>query len=138
MSTSYYVVDKKKLKEYQDFEEFWENRFKPGMKKMIEDYCSNAKGEYINQDSAEDIWYDISARLPYCPLDTDASETWIGAYSRTGGFLWNFADVDGAMIASPKDLSSFLASHPDFALQDENWKEISVEEFCSRTGLKKK
>ncbi len=137
MSASYYITNKKKLKEYQAFQEFWDNRFIPGIMDSIREYCEGAAGEYINQSTARDICDEISFGLPSCPISIDDSSMRIGTFSRISGFLWDWADIEGTVISSVADMVSFLSAHPECSLQDENWRDISVEEFRKRIDCEK-
>lgn len=135
MSTSYYVTNRTKEKEYRAFADFWNNQLKPEVLKSIKDYCSSAAGEYVNENTTEDIWEHIENTLPFCPLSEEDCGSRFGAYTNADGFFWDHITVDGVLIYSLKSLSEFLAQHPDYCIQNEYCEDISLEEFRVRTHL---
>ena len=54
MSTTYYLRHKKKYKEYQEFEKFWDELIAK-TKESIDGYCRKVDGWLVNADLAEDI-----------------------------------------------------------------------------------
>ena len=44
MSISYYIFNRKKREEIQEFNRFWEETFIPGLKQQIEAYCGERNG----------------------------------------------------------------------------------------------
>ena len=135
MSTSYYITNKTKEKEYRAFADFWDNQLMPELLKSIEGYCSSTAGEYVNEDTTEDIWEHIKYRLPFCPLNEENCGSRFGAYTNANGFRWDHITVDRVLIYSLKSLSEFLAQHPDYCIQDECSEDISLEEFRAKTHL---
>lgn len=136
MSTSYYLVNRKKYEEYQAFQDFWENRLVPLIKESIENYCSSIDGEYVNNDTAEDVLEKLKYRCSFCPLSLDDTGTRIGAYSPRNGFFWDNMSIDGIYIYSLEELYGFLKEHADYFLQDEYSEEIGFEKFCEETEQK--
>ena len=55
MSTNYYIFNRKKREEIQEFNRFWEETFIPGLKQQVEDYCSKRNGTYVNTDFGNEI-----------------------------------------------------------------------------------
>ena len=136
MSTSYYLVNRKKYEEYQAFQDFWENRLVPHVKESIENYCSSVDGEYVNNDTAEDVLEELENRCSFCPLSMESASERVRAYSPRTGFFWDNMSVNGILIYSLETLHSFLEDHPEYFLQDEYSKEISFEKFCEETEQK--
>ena len=134
MSTSYYLMNRKKYEEYLAFQDFWENRLVPQVKESIENYCSSVDGEYVNNDTAEDVLDELKYRCSFCPLSLDDTGTRIGAYSPVSGFFWDNISVDGTLIRSLEVLRDFLNKHPEYFLQDEYSEEINFVKFCEMTG----
>ncbi len=134
MSTSYYLTNNDKYKEYLAFQEFWENTLLPGIKDDIEKYCASAEGEYVNSDTAEDVLEDLKQHLPFCPLSLEDCSKRIGAFSVHDGFFWDsYIRFEGNLISSVEDLMRFLENNPEYVLQDECCETINLEEFCKRT-----
>ena len=50
LSISYYIFNRKKREEIQEFNRFWEETFIPGLKQQIEAYCGERNGTYVNPD----------------------------------------------------------------------------------------
>ena len=55
LSTNYYIFNRKKREEIQEFNRFWEETFIPGLKQQVEDYCSKRNGTYVNTDFGNEI-----------------------------------------------------------------------------------
>ena len=136
MSTSYDLVNRKKYEEYRAFQDFWENRLLPQVKESIENYCSSVDGEYVNNDTAEDVLEELEYRCAFCPLSMEGASERIGGYSPRSGFFWDNRSVNGVLIYSLETLHRFLEEHPEYFLQDEYSNEISFEEFCEKTEQK--
>ena len=53
MSEEYYVVNRKRKKEYDDFVDFWENKLYPSFVQQLKEYGEKVDGELINFPSCD-------------------------------------------------------------------------------------
>ena len=78
LSTSYYIFNRKKREEIQEFNRFWEETFIPGLKQQIEAYCGERNGTYVNPDFGNEIINEKISGISDAPGKSESYEMVIG------------------------------------------------------------
>lgn len=127
---SYYLINRKQKKEYEDFQKFWDESFLPQMRKKLWDYCEEYDGDYVNNDYAEYIEEKTFYGMGYGTLSDSDWQTRIGIFSyTTDRFRFDHIYLEDTTIHDKKSLRSFCKKHPEYMLIDDNREEISLDEF---------
>ena len=101
LSTNYYIFNRKKREEIQEFNRFWEETFIPGLKQQVEDYCSKRNGTYVNTDFGNEIIKEKIAGISGAPGKSESYETVIGVSHWNGKrnlFQWEGSYVEEHII----------------------------------------
>ena len=53
MSTTYYIANRKRKKECEEFKKFWEEEWFPEITDKLYQFCTGTNGEIVNKDLAE-------------------------------------------------------------------------------------
>ena len=121
MSTTYYLRHKKKYKEYQEFEKFWDELIAK-TKESIDGYCRKVDGWLVNADLAEDIIDDKISSLSYCPIYDDQYDTDFCSGSARG-LVFIPCYIEGQRIYNIQELKAFS--------ETEEAKEYVIVEDCN-------
>ena len=123
MSTNYYIFNRKKREEIQEFNRFWEETFIPGLKQQVEDYCSKRNGTYVNTDFGNEI------------IEEKIAGTVIGLSHWNGKrnlFQWEGSYVEEHIIRDEASLVEFFNSkmnQQQYSIVDEFDKEYTLDAF---------
>ena len=70
MSTTYYIVNRKRKKECEEFKKFWEEEWFPEITDKLYQFCTGTNGEIVNKDLAESISEDKMCGFSCTPLSS--------------------------------------------------------------------
>ena len=135
MSTNYYIFNRKKREEIQEFNRFWEETFIPGLKQQVEDYCSKRNGTYVNTDFGNEIIEEKIAGISGAPGKSESYETVIGVSHWNGKrnlFQWEGSYVEEHIIRDEASLVEFFNSkmyQQQYSIVDEFDKEYTLDAF---------
>ena len=129
MSTTYYLRHKKKYKEYQEFEKFWDELIAK-TKESIDGYCRKVDGWLVNADLAEDIIDDKISSLSYCPIYDDQYDTDFCSGSARG-FVFRPCYIEGQRIYNMQELKAFSETEEakEYVIVDDCNEPFSYEDF---------
>lgn len=129
MSTTYYLRHKKKYKEYQEFEKFWDELIAK-TKESIDGYCRKVDGWLVNADLAEDIIDDKISSLSYCPIYDDQYDTDFCSGSARG-FVFRPCYIEGQRIYNIQELKAFSETEEakEYVIVDDCNEPFSYEDF---------
>ena len=137
MSTNYYIFNRKKREEIQEFNRFWEETFIPGLKQQIEDHCSKQNGAYVNTDFGNEIIGEKISGISGAPGKSESYETVIGVSHWNGKrnlFQWEGSYVEEHIIRDESSLVEFFNSKTNqqqYSIVDEFDKEYTLEAFLN-------
>lgn len=129
MSTTYYLRHKKKYKEYQEFEKFWDELIAK-TKESIDGYCRKVDGWLVNADLAEDVIDDRISGLSYCPIYDDQYDTDFCSGSARG-FVFRPCYIEGQRIYNIQELKAFSETEEakEYVIVDDCNEPFSYEDF---------
>ena len=137
LSTNYYIFNRKKREEIQEFNRFWEEIFIPGIKQQIEDHCSKQNGAYVNTDFGNEIIGEKISGISGAPGKSESYETVIGVSHWNGKrnlFQWEGSYVEEHIIRDESSLVEFFNSkmnQQQYSIVDEFDKEYTLEAFLN-------
>lgn len=127
MSTVFYIKDKRKKKEYEDFCKFLES-YEKKIQDELSNYTKEVNGELVNEDNLE---YDIEKKtrnfinsLKYC---IDEEEIRFGQVSMRG-FTF-FMDYTCRNLTCFNDVEKMLKENENLIIVDEYDDKYSLDEF---------
>lgn len=129
MSTTYYLRHKKKYKEYQEFEKFWDELIAK-TKESIDGYCRKVDGWLVNADLAEDVIDDRISGLSYCPIyDSQYDTDFCSGSAR--GFVFRPCYIEGQRIYNIQELKAFSETEEakEYVIVDDCNEPFSYEDF---------
>lgn len=138
MSTRYYLSNRQKRKEFEAFNVFWKEKFIPGLKNQINNYCMEVNGEYVNKGFAEAMIDETVAQIIYTPGDSTNYETEVCSTRWNGNRTlcqWEGVAVDGWVIRDEISLTEFFAKNSNqgqYCIVDEYDMEYSLNDFLQK------
>jgi hypothetical protein len=137
LSTSYYIFNRKKREEIQEFNRFWEETFIPGLKQQIEAYCGERNGTYVNPDFGNEIINEKISGISDAPGKSESYEMVIGVSHWNGKrnlFQWEGSYVEEHIIRDEASLVEFFNSkmnQQQYSIADEFDKEYTLDAFLN-------
>ena len=137
LSISYYIFNRKKREEIQEFNRFWEETFIPGLKQQIEAYCGERHGTYVNPDFGNEIINEKISGISDAPGKSESYEMVIGVSHWNGKrnlFQWEGSYVEEHIIRDEASLVEFFNSkmnQQQYSIVDEFDKEYTLDAFLN-------
>ena len=117
MSTTYYIANRKRKKECEEFKKFWEEEWFPEIIDKLYQFCTGTNGEIVNKDLAESITEDKMCGLSCTPLS---------------GVFWHKCEVEGVLLNSLEELIKFFskkANQETYSLEDQNGRVCTLNDL---------
>lgn len=141
MAKSFYLLDRKREREYKAFETWWADRIDQ-LKNDITSYCKETNGTLVNEDLAEDVI--SSDHFPkYFPVYDTSYYRRIGQLGNSSIYRWDSAQYwaydydysDSNSFYNNRDgremsiLEKILNKNPECIVIDENNYPVDLTDF---------
>ena len=140
MSEGYYVVNRKRKKEYEEFVDFWETKLYPSFIRQLKEYGEKVDGELINREIVDCVpWRGDGLPTSYCPLSNDSYCQRLGAYNETTEefhFLGSReSEIFDHRVYDRQSLKELMDSNPDlYIVSDYERREMNFDEFVAEVN----
>ena len=131
MSTTYYIANRKRKKECEEFKKFWEEEWFPEITDKLYQFCTGTNGEIVNKDLAESITEDKMCGFSSTPLSDTLFEEAFLTVNKSGVF-WHKCEVEGVLLNSLEELIKFFskkANQETYSLEDQNGRVCTLNDL---------
>lgn len=139
MSTTYYLRNRQKYKEYEAFRGFWENLVSK-TKLSLTEYCEKTNGELVDRALAKDIVDDTISRIKRCPIDQEQFDMELFICSESFVHMrYEVCTKSGACIQDVASFEAFMKTEEAkrYQIVNEYWEEVSYEEMLRILNARK-